>query len=64
MIENSGQSFNGNPEVLFQRFSKGENGNSGIGLAIVKEICDLYHFKIEYKIHESVHKITIYFQEN
>jgi signal transduction histidine kinase len=64
MIENSGQSFNGNPEVLFQRFSKGENGNSGIGLAIVKEICDLYHFKIEYKILESVHKITIYFQEN
>jgi signal transduction histidine kinase len=64
MIENSGQSFNGNPEVLFQRFSKGENGNSGIGLAIVKEICDLYHFKIEYKIHESVHKIIIYFQEN
>lgn len=64
IIENSGRSFDGNPEVLFQRFSKGETGNSGIGLAIVKEICDLYHFKIEYNIHESVHKITIYFQKN
>lgn len=64
IIENSGHAFDGNPEVLFQRFSKGETGNSGIGLAIVKEICDLYHFKIEYNIHESVHKITIYFQKN
>lgn len=63
-IENSGQLFDGNPEVLFQRFSKGETGNSGIGLAIVKEICDLYGFKIQYEIRDAVHKITIYFQEN
>ncbi|WP_073000152.1 sensor histidine kinase [Mariniphaga anaerophila] len=60
-IENSGTPHAGNPELLLLRFSKGENGNSGIGLAIVKEICDLYNFKIQYEIKNAIHKITIFF---
>ncbi len=33
-----------------ERFSKGETGNTGIGLAIVKQICELYGFKLTYTI--------------
>jgi len=62
-IENSGEAYTGNPESLLQRFTKGKGGNSGIGLAIVKQISDLYHFKLEYKIHKTTHKITIFFQQ-
>jgi signal transduction histidine kinase len=60
-IENSGLPHSGNPEIMFRRFAKGENGNSGIGLAIVKEICHLYNFKISYQIQETIHKISILF---
>ena len=59
-IENSGPEFKGNPNSLLQRFSKGENGNIGIGLAIVKQICELYHFTLSYKISESNHKISVF----
>jgi signal transduction histidine kinase len=63
-IQNSGQAFSGNPNDLFQRFNKGENGNTGIGLAIVKQICDIYHFGISYNITGKVnHTITIIFQK-
>jgi len=58
-IENSGPEFKGNPNSLLQRFSKGENGNIGIGLAIVKQICELYQFTLSYKISEKNHKITV-----
>lgn len=59
-IENSGAEFNGNPDSLLQRFSKGKNGNIGIGLAIVKQICELYRFTLSYKISEKNHKISIF----
>ncbi|QGY42766.1 hypothetical protein GM418_03590 [Maribellus comscasis] len=63
-VENSGPLFSGNPEVLLQRFSKGKNGNTGIGLAIVKEICEVYKFKISYAISETNHhKIEIIFEQ-
>ncbi len=62
IVENSGLPFSGNPETLLQRFSKGENGNIGIGLAIVKEICEIYHFKLSYMVsEENKHKIEILF---
>ncbi|KAF0236376.1 MAG: twp-component sensor histidine [Prolixibacteraceae bacterium] len=61
-IENSGPEFKGNPDSLLQRFSKGENGNIGIGLAIVKQICELYNFKLSYKISETNHKINVFFK--
>jgi len=63
-IENSGELFTGKPESLLQRFSKGKNGNSGIGLAIVREICDLYHFNLHYEIYQTTHKITILFRQS
>ena len=64
IIENSGLQYKGNPEQLFQRFSKGENGNYGIGLSIVKQICELYSYHISYTIEEnSKHIIQVLFKQ-
>ena len=60
-IENSGASFSGKPDELFERFKKGESGNIGLGLAIVKQICEVYSFEISYTISEQKHIIEIHF---
>ena len=62
IIENSGLPFSGNPKTLLERFTIGDKGNLGIGLSIVKEICELYNFKISYQISDnSTHKLSILF---
>ena len=54
-----------NPEILFDRFYSykgGQNTSSlGLGLAIVNEICDLYHWKIHYQSTGQLHTVTIQF---
>lgn len=61
MIENSGPE-SGLQEQLFTRFQTGPNGNLGIGLAIVKEICELYAFTIGYRQpKQNTHLIQITF---
>jgi signal transduction histidine kinase len=62
VIANSGQPYSGDPAQLMERFAKGKDGNLGIGLAIVKQICDLHGYKIAYSISEkSIHQIQIIF---
>jgi signal transduction histidine kinase len=62
IIENSGLPYNGDPEQLFQRFTKGEKGNYGIGLSIVKQIGGLYNYSVSYKVAEhSKHIIVVSF---
>ncbi len=62
VIENSGLPFQGDPNALLERFARGENGNYGIGLAIAKQICELYNFSISYTISEqSDHILSVYF---
>lgn len=59
-FENSGIYYTDSPDHLLERFQIGTEGNLGIGLSIVKQICDLYHFKISYRISENnVHQIEI-----
>jgi len=63
IIENSGTDLPGNAETMLERFAKGKDGNIGIGLAIVKQICELYNFNISYIVSEqSRHKVTISFR--
>jgi signal transduction histidine kinase len=64
IIDNSGADFKGDTDTLLQRFGKGENGNIGIGLAIVKEICELYNFSLDYSVSEKTHKISVIFNVN
>ena len=63
VIANSGPE----PQVpvmeLFERFKKGNpSGDSiGIGLAIVRQICDLAHFSIDYAYGGGVHAVGVGF---
>lgn len=62
-IENSGLPFDGDTERLFQRFSKNSSHQDsyGLGLSIVKTICDFYRFSISYIVEKNIHKISIRF---
>lgn len=63
IVENSGLPFEGDPEILLERFSKGEKGNLGLGLSIVKKICELCNFGITYQIRDtSIHRLSILFR--
>jgi signal transduction histidine kinase len=61
VISNSGRE----PQVpvgeLFERFKKGNPGGDsiGIGLAIVRQICDLSRFTVEYQYRGGVHSIAV-----
>ena len=48
---------------LFERFKKGNSGGDsiGIGLAIVRQICDLSHFTIDYQYQDGLHCLAVGF---
>ncbi len=48
---------------LFERFKKGNSGSDsiGIGLAIVRQICDLSHFTIDYQYRGGFHCLAVGF---
>jgi signal transduction histidine kinase len=48
---------------LFERFKKGNSGSDsiGIGLAIVRQICELSHFDIDYQYHSGLHMLAVSF---
>lgn len=62
-IENSGIKLNKNPTTLFQRFAKGNDSTSsiGLGLAIVEKIVKMYDWKISYESKENTHILKIKF---
>ena len=62
-ISNTGSALQGDPTVLFERFKKARVSSEslGLGLSIVKRICDRYAYKINYHYEGSVHKIIIDF---
>jgi len=51
---------------LFERFKKGDPASDsiGIGLAIVRQICDLMNFNIVYEYTSGLHMIAISFQSS
>jgi len=60
VISNSGEPSAGSSENMMNRFEKGKNGNFGIGLAIVKQICELNGFSVFYTVSEqSVHEVRV-----
>lgn len=48
---------------IFERFYQGNKreGSTGLGLALVKAICDLYGFKLCYSYTKEVHKFSVKF---
>ena len=64
VIENTGSPLDINPEELFERFRKGsyQTKTTGLGLALVKQICHLYHYEITYAYNSGWHKLKIIFK--
>jgi signal transduction histidine kinase len=60
-ISNTGPELKGDADHLFDRFTKfGSNTESmGLGLSIVKQICDYYSFGIMYKFENALHTFRI-----
>lgn len=60
-ISNSGKTVNLQTKI-FDRFSKSvESEGMGLGLAITKQICNLYGFRINYQEIDGNHVFTVYF---
>ncbi len=64
-IANSGNHSSGNVERLFQRFVKSnpKSQSLGLGLSIVKAICDTYSFTVKYHVENGYHRITVVFTQ-
>jgi two-component system, OmpR family, sensor kinase len=63
VIANTGLPPNVPTHALFERFKKGNSGGDsiGIGLAIVRQICDLSRFNILYRFADGFHILAISF---
>ncbi len=61
-ISNTGNS-SLNPNKLFERFavSSSQTTNSGLGLAIIKEICNRYQWQISYSFKNNLHSFSVEF---
>jgi signal transduction histidine kinase len=64
-IENTGKDLKIDPEELFERFKtdKQSGGTMGLGLTIVKKICETSNYQINYSFNSSRHKLTVQFQD-
>lgn len=62
-IKNSGKKLDINEEDLFKRFTKssGRPDSLGLGLSIVKKICDYYQYNIQYTYQNNLHVVSIVF---
>ncbi|MFI5152182.1 MAG: sensor histidine kinase [Chitinophagales bacterium] len=63
IVENTGGQARLNEEKIFGRFYKEsvENESIGLGLSIVKKICDLYYFQINYQYVQGIHRFQVRF---
>jgi K+-sensing histidine kinase KdpD len=51
-----------NKEILFERFQKNNKSDgAGLGLTLVKNICNLYHWEIRYEFEQGLHNFKISF---
>jgi signal transduction histidine kinase len=64
-ISNDGPELSFNEQDLFKRFVRDtkRTGNFGLGLSLVKKICDYYGFQINYTYEKSRHLFRITFPE-
>lgn len=60
-VRNTGPDLAVPPEVLFERFRKesGDKESLGLGLSIVRQICDCYDLRVTYLYEKPFHRITI-----
>ena len=60
-IKNSGPAIEGDPGRLFDRFRKGrvDNRTTGLGLALVRQIAQLYQYRVQYTYEAGIHQIIL-----
>ena len=63
IISNTGSSLKQDPLLLFERFKKDRSDSEslGLGLSIVKKICDSEHIQINYTFSPPIHQIRLTF---
>jgi signal transduction histidine kinase len=63
-ISNTGVDLHKDPDELFERFQTDRASGStlGLGLTIVKKICDISHYRIDYAFSASMHRIIVQFR--
>jgi signal transduction histidine kinase len=62
IFQNTGASKALNAETIFDRFQKGsQSEGTGLGLTIVKNICNLYNWQVSYYYDQSLHRFEIVF---
>ncbi len=63
LLKNTGNSLMKSPSKLFERFQKADDSakSVGLGLAIVKEICEVYHWGIDYRNEAEWHLVEVVF---
>lgn len=63
VFRNPGPALEGDPGQYFERFRKGsgDQQSTGLGLALVRQICRLYGFTPTYNFHQGIHTLTIRF---
>jgi len=63
VINNTGAVIHDDPERLFDRFRKGrvDNRTTGLGLALVRQIAQLYHYEIRYTCQDGRHQLALTF---
>ncbi|MGE7361826.1 ATP-binding protein, partial [Pedobacter suwonensis] len=61
VVSNTGKDFDAK-DRLFDRFSKSsESEGMGLGLAITKQVCNLYGYEISYKQINKLHIFSVFF---
>jgi len=62
-VSNTGNPLEIQSEKLFERFQKGTSSpeSVGLGLSIVKQICDIYNFRVNYIYSGGMHTISVFF---
>jgi signal transduction histidine kinase len=62
VISNDGPPFNFDEKKLFRRFTRNVkmSGSLGLGLSLVKKICDTYGFTINYQFENKQHTFTLW----
>ncbi|MDQ6815354.1 MAG: HAMP domain-containing histidine kinase [Bacteroidota bacterium] len=60
-ITNSGAALTFDKSLIFQRFQRGgQSTGTGLGLAVVQQICESSSLKIEYSVSNNAHSFTIW----
>lgn len=66
MIRNTGDELHLPTDQLFERFKKAndESRSTGLGLALVRQICQLYDLEISYHYGNSIHSLKLRFRNS